>query len=260
MGRCAACRHLGRNREMRYEQFALLYDELMNDIPYEKWIQYIEAKKKEASISGNTLLDVGCGTGNIALPLVKKGYNVTGVDLSEEMLTIAQHKLAAFSVPLFMQDMRELELPEQYDMITIFCDSLNYVTDEEGVKQTFKRIHHHLKDEGLFLFDVHSLYKIHNVFENETFTINEEQIALIWNCFPGEMEDAIEHELTFFVKELDDESFVRFEEFHVQRAYEAARLKSWLEEAGFSIMSITDLEMNPVTEQTERIFFAARKK
>ncbi|WP_416827310.1 class I SAM-dependent DNA methyltransferase [Ectobacillus polymachus] len=244
---------------MRYEQFALLYDELMNDIPYEKWIQFVEMKKQEVHVSGKTLLDVGCGTGNIALPLAEKGYDVTGVDLSEEMLTIAQHKLVDFSIPLYQQDMRELELPEKYDIITIFCDSLNYVTDEEGVKQTFARIYHHLQDKGLFLFDVHSLYKIHHIFENETFTINEEQLALIWNCFPGEMKDSIEHELSFFVKEPNDETFVRFEEFHVQRAYEIASLQKWLEEIGFSIVSITDLEMNPVSEKTERIFFAAVK-
>lgn len=244
---------------MRYEQFALLYDELMNDIPYEKWIQFVEMKKQEVHVSGKTLLDVGCGTGNIALPLAEKGYDVTGVDLSEEMLTIAQHKLADFSIPLYQQDMRELELPEKYDIITIFCDSLNYVTDEEGVKQTFARIYHHLKDKGLFLFDVHSLYKIHHIFENETFTINEDQLALIWNCFPGEMKDSIEHELSFFVREPNDETFVRFEEFHVQRAYEIASLQKWLEEIGFSIVSITNLEMNPVSEKTERIFFAAVK-
>ncbi|WP_028399268.1 class I SAM-dependent DNA methyltransferase [Ectobacillus panaciterrae] len=247
---------------MNYEQFALLYDELMNDVPYEKWVAFVELKRQEAGSTGTSLLDLACGTGNITLPLVQKGYDVTGVDLSEDMLSIAQQKLAqaGHTVPFYQQDMRELELPQQFDCITIFCDSLNYVTKEQGVKETFARVHQHLKQNGLLLFDVHSLYKIHHVFMNETYTINENDVALIWNCFPGEDSDSVEHDMTFFVQGEDEDVYYRFDEFHVQRTYSIENLQAWLEEAGFSIMSITGDFTEGVTEKTERIFFAAKKK
>lgn len=247
---------------MRYEQFALLYDEFMNDVPYDKWVEYVEQKLQEAGITGKTLLDVACGTGNVTLPLVQKGYDVTGIDLSEEMLTVAQQKLAeaGYIVPFYQQDMRELELPQQFDCITIFCDSLNYVTEKAGVQETFARVHRNLKQNGLFLFDVHSLYKIHHIFINETYTVNEEAAALIWNCFPGEYPDSVEHELTFFVKDEQEDVYHRFDEFHVQRTYSITDLKVWLEEAGFLVMSITGNFFSEVTEQTERVFFAVKKK
>jgi ubiquinone/menaquinone biosynthesis C-methylase UbiE len=246
---------------MRYEQFALLYDELMNDVPYDKWVRFVETKLQEAGVSGKVMLDLACGTGNITLPLVEKGYDVTGVDLSEDMLAIAQQKTAqaGYMVPFYQQDMRELELPQKFDCITIFCDSLNYVTEEQGVKETFARVYNHLKQEGLFLFDVHSLYKIHHVFINETYTINQDDVALIWNCFPGEYQDSVEHDMTFFVRDEED-VYHRFDEFHVQRTYTVENLRSWLEEAGFSVISITGDFAGDVTDQTERIFFAAQKK
>ncbi|MFX3624464.1 MAG: class I SAM-dependent methyltransferase [Ectobacillus sp.] len=248
---------------MEYGQFALLYDELMSDVPYEKWVQFVERKYKETGLAGKKLLDLACGTGNITLPLVQSGYDVTGVDLSGDMLAIAQQKLmeAGCSVTFYEQDMRELELPEQFDCIVIFCDSLNYVTEEAGIKETFARISNHLKEDGLFLFDVHSLYKIHYVFKNKTYTINEEDVALIWNCFEGEQPNSVEHDLTFFVKDETENVYHRFDEFHVQRTYEIKQLRMWLEESGFSVISITgDFEEKAVTPETERIFFAAIKK
>ncbi len=247
---------------MSYEHFAFLYDELMSDVPYEKWVEFVEQTMKEQNIKGNKILDLACGTGNITLPLAKKGYNIIGADLSEDMLAVAQQKLAqeGFHVPFYQQDMTELELPEEFDCITIFCDSLNYVLEEEGVQRTFQRVYEHLKAGGLFLFDVHSLYKINEVFVNETFAVNEEAVALIWNCFPGELPNSVEHDLTFFTRDTEDNIYRRFDEFHVQRTYPIEELKRWLEETGFSILSITgDFEQKEVTSTSERIFFAAKK-
>ncbi|PHA00960.1 SAM-dependent methyltransferase [Bacillus pseudomycoides] len=247
---------------MRYEQFALLYDELMNDVPYEKWVEFTEHSLAQIGKTDAKILDVACGTGNVTLPLVKKGYDVTGVDLSEEMLTIAQQKLCeeGHFIPFYQQDMRELDVPGEFDCVTIFCDSLNYVLQEEGVQETFRRVYHHLHQDGLFLFDVHSLYKIHHVFQNETYTVNEEEISLIWNCFTGEETNSVEHDLTFFVRDEEEDVYHRFDELHMQRTYPVEELTKWLEEAGFTVLRVTgDFERIEVTEQTERIFFVAKK-
>ncbi|KZD34862.1 SAM-dependent methyltransferase [Bacillus cereus] len=247
---------------MKYEQFALLYDELMNDVPYDKWVEFTEESLQQASMKEAKILDVACGTGNVTLPLVRKGYDLIGVDLSEEMLTVAQQKLGGegYFIPFYQQDMRELDVPGEFDCVTIFCDSLNYVLQEDGVQETFRRVFHHLRQDGLFLFDVHSLYKIHHVFQNETYTVNGEEISLIWNCFPGEESDSVEHDLTFFVQDSEEDVYHRFDECHVQRAYSVEVLTKWLEEAGFTVLRVTgDFERIEVTEQTERIFFMAKK-
>lgn len=95
---------------MNYEQFALLYDELMNDVPYDKWVEFTEESLQQADMKEAKILDVACGTGNVTLPLVQKGYDVIGVDLSEEMLAVAQQKLgeAGYFIPFYQQDMRSL--------------------------------------------------------------------------------------------------------------------------------------------------------
>ncbi|ABS23281.1 MULTISPECIES: class I SAM-dependent methyltransferase [Bacillus cereus group] len=247
---------------MRYEQFALLYDKLMNDVPYDKWVEFTEESLQQAGMKETKILDVACGTGNVTLPLVQKGYDMTGVDLSEEMLAVAQQKLGAKGhfIPFYQQDMRELDVPGEFDCVTIFCDSLNYVLQEEGIQETFKRVFQHLRKDGLFLFDVHSLYKVHHIFQNETYTVNGEEIALIWNCFPGEVPDSVEHELSFFVQDPEEGVYHRFDEYHIQRAYPVELITKWLEEAGFSVIRVMgDFERMEVTEQTERIFFMVKK-
>ncbi|MFD3447665.1 class I SAM-dependent DNA methyltransferase [Microbacteriaceae bacterium 4G12] len=242
---------------MSYERFAFLYDELMSDVPYEKWVEFVERYMEHKG----SILDLACGTGNITLPLAKKGYNVVGVDLSEDMLAVAQQKLAEVGlfVPFYQQDMRELDLSQTFDCITIFCDSLNYLLEESSIQETFQKVWEHLRDDGLFLFDVHSLYKMHHLFQNQTYTVNEEDVALIWNCFEGEHPDSVEHEMTFFVR--DEDIYRRFDEFHTQRTYPVESLLAWLEKAGFSVISVTgDFTEAKVTSETERIFIAAQKK
>ncbi|GGE74751.1 class I SAM-dependent DNA methyltransferase [Priestia taiwanensis] len=241
---------------MAYGRFAHLYDELMSDVPYEKWMSYV---KQYVPAKGASVLDVACGTGTITQLFMQHGYNVTGVDLSEEMLAVAAGKVGD-KVPLYAQDMSQLDIGATFDVVTIFCDSLNYVLDEEDIKRTFASVYEHVKQDGYFLFDVHSLYKIHDIFANETFTVNEEEISLIWNCFEGEYEHSVEHELTFFTKDEQNDYYHRFDEFHVQRTFEPAQYIQWLEEAGFEVVSVrAEYGDEDVEETSDRIFFAARK-
>lgn len=242
---------------MSYQQFSYVYDHLMSDVPYDKWLTLVQ----KYVTGGASILDVACGTGTITEMLLDSGYHVTGVDLSEEMLVVASDKFAkkGYNIPLFAQNMAELELDITFDAITIFCDSLNYVTSEEEVKETFKRVYQHLNNDGYFLFDVHSLYKIHHIFMGETFTVNEDDVALIWNCFEGETSDTVEHEMTFFVKNEDD-LFERFDEFHVQRSFDIDTYIDWLEEVGFTVESITaNYGQSNVEEESDRIFFVVKK-
>ena len=188
---------------MSYEQFAYVYDELMKDAPYDKWLIQVTAKLEKYEVQGKRLLELACGTGEITVELAKHGFDISGVDLSDEMLLIAQEKAAnlGLSIPFYQQNMAELEGLGQFDCVTIFCDSLNYLQSENDVVATFQKVYDHLNPSGLFLFDVHSIYKMENVFANHTFAVNDEEVSYIWNCFPGEEPYSVEHDLSFFVKD-----------------------------------------------------------
>ncbi len=149
----------------------------------------------------------------------------------------------------------------EFDLITIFCDSLNYLENEQSVLDTFKSVYTHLKTNGLFMFDVHSLYKMTQIFMNQTFTLTDEAVSYIWECFPGEVPNSVEHELTFFVLDNEKNLYSRVEELHKQRTYPILMLEDWLNEAGFEVLTISaDFKEAAPTDQSERIFFTCRKK
>ena len=242
-----------------YTHLAQVYDVLMQDSPYDRWLEWVGDFWREHG-QPSTVIDLGCGTGSIAIPLAKAGYQVTGVDLSSEMLAIAYQKAqqAQATLRLMEQDMRELQAP-QVDSIISLCDSLSYLTEEEDVRQTFKQVRAHLNPGGYFLFDVHSPYKITHGFGNETFTLQEENVAYIWNCFCDEERLEVEHQLTFFIREPNG-LFQRVEENHTQRAYQPIQMIGWLREAGFTDIKLTaDFENLPPHLESERLFFSARR-
>lgn len=247
---------------MIYGRFASVYDELMKDVPYDKWVHFIQEKSAAFQASGTKLLDLACGTGELSVRFAKEGYEVTGIDLSAEMLAVAENKASeqGARIMFFQQDMTELELVDKYDIVGIFCDSLNYLPTAEAVKRTFARVYQYLHEEGLFIFDVHSLYKINEVFRNQTFTYDQGDICYIWHCYEGEAPNSVEHDLTFFV-ETSGGMFERFDEWHTQRTFSIEDYKNWLEGAGFEVLEVSgDFHPDAPKEDAERIFFTARKK
>lgn len=135
---------------MTYSNFAYIYDGLMKDAPYPLWVKYVQKMSDKYKKEIGSILDVACGTGSISIPLAKEGCRIIGVDLSEDMLAVAKSKaeLAKVNVSFFQQDMRELQGFSQVDLVVIFCDSLNYLTQEEDVLQTFKHVYQNLKPGG----------------------------------------------------------------------------------------------------------------
>lgn len=248
---------------MSYGRFAHVYDFLMSEVPYDKWINLFISKKEQYNINGLKVLDVACGTGEFSVRLAQKGYTVTGIDLSDEMLVIAKEKAdqSGVSIPFYQQNMIELETGEQFDSIVIFCDSLNYLHAESDVQSTFQRVYEQLKPGGLFMFDVHSVFKMEHVFAGQTFADVQDEVSYIWNAFEGPEPYSVEHELTFFVKEEEADRYDRFDEDHYQRTYDMQKYVAWLEEAGFTVKEIlADLEDQEPAEDSERILFVAIKE
>lgn len=247
---------------MSYKYFSSLYDELMDEAPYDQWLNFFEQQKNKYLPEAKKVMDLACGTGEVTLRLFERGYDVVGVDLSEEMLSVAQSKAfqKGLQISFYLQDMSQLDGLEGFDAVVIFCDSLNYLTSEEQVRNTFERVYGALREGGLFLFDVHSPYKMNCVFKNNTFAYNGDEISYIWNSFPREHKLSVEHELTFFVYDEETNQYDRYDELHKQRTFEPSQYKEWLEKVGFKTLAITgDFTDERVNDEHERIFFTLKK-
>jgi 2-polyprenyl-3-methyl-5-hydroxy-6-metoxy-1,4-benzoquinol methylase len=148
---------------MSYERFAYAYDRLMEGMPYGDWLRFARECWNQYGIQPKYVVDLGCGTGNLAIPLAIEGFAVTGIDLSEDMLSVAQQKAESYSsLPVkgsltwIQQDLREWELAEPVDAVICFCDCLNYLREEDDIMQAFLQTYNGLKPGGVFLFDVHT--------------------------------------------------------------------------------------------------------
>lgn len=233
----------------------------MKDVPYDSWLEYFLNRIPTENRKGR-VLDLACGTGSLSIPMAKMGFQVTGMDLSSEMLSVADEKARAehVSINFLQKDMSNLDGTELYEDIVCFCDSINYLKDEEAVKSTFRGVYDSLVSEGRFMFDVHSIEKIESIFQGKTFVSNDEEISFIWNCFEGEFPYSVEHELTFFVNDSDHSLYKRYDELHFQRTYPIEMYKTWLKDVGFSSIEIT-ADFNPLdNNDKERIFFFCKKK
>lgn len=243
-----------------YGQFASVYDLLMEDVPYDQYAAWIQLQAPANEYP--TLLDIGCGTGTLTLMFHQIGYDVTGIDVSEEMLAIASERLqlAGINAPLFAMSMDEIEGFSNVDIATIPIDSINYLTDEQQVIETFQRIYDLLRDGGKLLFDVHSVYKVDDIFMQSPFTYDDGDITYIWYTEKGEEDHSVHHDLTFFVRDEQTNQYDRFDEQHFQRTYPIETYENWLKEIGFKQVNITaDFTNNKPTSTSERIFFQAIK-
>lgn len=242
-----------------YTDFALVYDELMTDIPYDSYVELI--RLAIGDLNGKQILDVGCGTGLLSVKLARKGANVTAIDLSSDMLAVAEKRALDLALPIHFieQPMQEIQGEENYDVAVIAIDSLNYLQEREDVLQTFKGIHSSLKLGGKLLFDVHSTFKTDTIFLEGPFTFDNGRIAYIWETEQGDADHSVFSELAFFIRE-DNGLYSRFDESHVQRTFHVYEYVDMLREAGFTIERIfADWEDEPPTEESERIFYQVYK-
>ncbi|MGZ4162564.1 MAG: class I SAM-dependent DNA methyltransferase [Tumebacillaceae bacterium] len=249
-------------KQIAYGAFAELYDQLMQDAPYEKWLEFWDQALARYGSQPRHVADLGCGTGTLSLALFDRGFKVTGVDLSEDMLMIAESKVEHHSPRLrfLCQDLRELHLPEPCDVAISFCDSLNYLTEREDIRQVFARVKQSLRPGGMFLFDVHSVYKLREKLGNNVFYEVGDEVSYLWQSRFDPEKTTVEYDITFFVLEdEEDELYRRFQELHVQRAYEVDVLKGMLREVGFDTVEVyADFSWDVPTSTSERIFFVAK--
>jgi len=245
-----------------YEDFASVYDIFMDNVDYDMWVEYIHKLWNKYQVSPKLIAELGCGTGNITERLAQKGYDMIGIDISEEMLMVAREKAQEKelgNILYLLQDMTEFELYGTVDVVLSLCDSINYITEYEDIVQVFKLVNNYLDPNGLFIFDLNTEYKFKNILGDNTFADTQDKAAYIWqNCYDEE-EKINEYYVNFFI-ENEDGTYERTEECHYERAYSIQEIKSALKEAGMIFEASYDaFTMNPDNEKSERIYIVARE-
>jgi SAM-dependent methyltransferase len=303
-----------------YGKFAQVYEELMDEVPYDEWCDQIEAYIRQYGISvpasrskqivsfdqtvfdqtvfdqtafdqtafdqtafdqtafdqtsldqtdpdspllqteRNLVVDLGCGTGKFTRLLAEKGYDVIGVDNSEEMLAIATTKTKEEGADILylLQDMRELDLYSTVGTVVSVCDSLNYMVTDEDLLTVFERVNTYLYSGGIFIFDFNTVYKYEYVIGDTVIAENRSDCSFIWENVYDPESRCNEYDLTLFVQE-EDGRYNRFQETHCQRGYTLEEMVTLLQQTGMEILETKDADTHgAVTPQSERIYVVAK--
>lgn len=239
---------------MSYNTFALFYDRLTENADYEVRSDYISNFFSKYGNGGNRLVDLACGTGTLCSLFKEKGYKVTGVDLSPDMLTVAQTKCP--DSDFICTDISDFVINEKFDFCTCTLDSINHLQDINAVKKCFLSVYNCLNDGGIFVFDVNTIYKHNEILAENTFVFDEEDFFLSWdNESLGN--NKVRILLDFFV--YNGKNYDRFSEEFVETAYDVDELISALKD--FNIIGIYDeLSADVHKAESERIYFVCRRK
>ena len=246
-----------------YESFARVYDLFMDNVPYEEWGSYLTGLLREYGICSGTVAELGCGTGKMTRLLAAAGYDMIGVDNSEDMLEIASEKRAesGLNILYLLQDMREFELYGTVKAVVSICDSINYILEEDDLREVFSLVNNYLDPKGMFIFDLNTKYKYEQMGET-TIAENRKEASFIWDNYYDPEEEINEYELAIFIPEGEDSDLYRkFEEVHYQRAYDLATICRLLEEAGMEFVTAYDaFTKDAPRPESERIYVVAREK
>ncbi|MBR4184015.1 MAG: class I SAM-dependent methyltransferase [Lachnospiraceae bacterium] len=279
-----------------YNSFAYVYDEFMENVPYERWAKMLADILRGDGIEDGLLLDLGCGTGTLTRLMADLGYDMTGVDLSADMLSVAREyemnlqddaevrydptadseirdgdfdnegedeprvKDGDRSGILYLcQDMREFELYGTVRAVYSLCDCLNYITEYDDLVQVFKLVNNYLDPGGLFIFDMNTIHKFSEVLGDRIFAENGEDASFIWDNHYDEDTRINEYDLTLFIEE-EDGRYIRETELHRQKGYSIDEVKRALDTAGLVFLKVSDEDTGAeVTDETERVLFIARE-
>ena len=241
-----------------YTVLAQGYDRLTADVDYKRWADYVERHFRRLKRPVRSVVELGCGTGSLACLLARRGYSVTAVDLSSDMLTVAEQKCRGLDVTLLCQDMAKLTLPGQADAVICCLDSVNYVTRPAALRRTFRRVYNVLAPGGLFLFDAKTPAALEGA-DGRTYLDEDDGLYCVWRADWYPRRRVCAYGLDLFLQN-EDGLWERGGEYHEEYAYTMDELDGFLREAGFRhVRQYGDKVMTAPKEGAQRVFFAARK-
>ena len=246
-----------------YYSFAWVYDTFMDNIPYDEWTEYLAGLLKEYGVSQGLLLDMGCGTGSVTERLAARGYDMIGIDNSEEMLMEARDKMveSGQDILYLLQDMRSFELYGTVAAAVSICDSMNYILEKEDLEQVFRLVNNYLDPKGIFIFDFNTPYKYREIIGNQVIAENREDCSFIWeNTFDDDAQVNI-YDLTIFIQEEEDGLFRRYQETHYQKAWKTEDMIRAAGNAGMKVLAVYDAFTHdtPKTD-SERLYMSVQEQ
>ena len=250
---------------MIYDLIAPIYDKINEEIDYSSWADFIEKIIERNYEKGKPelLLDLGCGTGRMTVELAKRGYDMTGVDYSVEMLDAARARAAEAGLDgkilWLCQDIRAFELYGTVDVTVSCLDTLNHLTTPADLRCCFSLVHNYLDPDGLFMFDVNSPYKFEKIYGDNAYILEDEGVYCGWQNFYDEKSGVCDFYLSIFEEE--DGQYYRCDEHQQERCYTKDTLCRLLTESGFEVLEIvSDFDFTEPKDNTERYYIVARAK
>ncbi len=242
-----------------YKNTAGFYDRLTTDIDYNKYAEYFTAIfDKHAKKKPHSVMDLGCGTGGLTLALAEKGYDMTGIDASAQMLSVAFGKRGP-GILWINQNVTELDLFGTYDASVSLLDCVNHILDKTLLEKYFRLIFNYTEADGLFVFDINSEYKFRYIYGNNVFYSVDGDFSYIWQNDFNTTTGICTMDMTFFKQE--GELYRRFDTVNREKVYSVEYLSDLLEKSGFIIEAIyDDGSFEKLSGKTERIFFVCRRK
>ncbi len=224
---------MGNEMNEAYSVFAEVYDAFMEDVPYKEWADFLIGYLTDKGVGSGLVLDLGCGSGEIVRLLKEHGgYDMIGLDSSQEMLRLARDKEP--DALYLCQDMRSFELYGTVNAIVSVCDSINYITDKKDLLGLFRLVNNYLEAGGYFIFDLNTVYKYRYELGDNTFAEDREDKAFIWDNYYDPDTGINEYLLTLFIG--NDGVFRRYQEVHYERSYSLEEIKTLLSEAGMEFV------------------------
>lgn len=242
-----------------YEALAASYDRLTNDVNYEATVAFYREILAAEGLQPRTAVDLACGTGSVSVLLAEQGLRVTGVDLSEEMLTVAQQKADGLKNPprFVCQSLQQLTLPRGVDLAVCALDSLDYITAPDDCAEAIRRVYRALNPGGIFIFDVNTPEKL-RAMDGQVFLDEDDDVYCVWRGEFDEKTNICSYGMDLFQRQ--GGAWHRFFEEHREYAYSAVQLTGYLREAGFTDIRVYgDRRMEPPQPGEQRIYMKARK-
>ena len=247
---------------MSYDIFSSVYDILTENVNYQQIADKISSLLSQNEINGGLLLDLGCGTGTLSFFLEEKGFEIIGVDPSEDMLSVAnEKKYENDSSAIFLcQSGESLDLFGTIDCAVSCLDTINHIDSMEKVKETFRRISLFMNMGGVFVFDINTPYKHKKILGNNVFFYDMDEVYCIWHNSYDDKNFKTDIELDFFIKNEDNDDYQRYYESFSEYSYDVSAITEMLDECGFELIACyDDYSDNKVTDETQRITFVAKK-
>ena len=246
-----------------YSVFARYYDQLTANIDYKGRAEYFgRIIRRFNQTDNNILLDLACGTGSISQEMARQGFDVIGVDLSDEMLGIAIEKKfdSGLNIQYLCQDMRNIDMFGTIGITICALDSINHLSSAGDVRQVFEKVALFAEPKGLFIFDVNTLYKHRNILANNTFTYETDSVYCVWENSLDPKTDEVKMDLVFFEKE-ENGLWSRSSDSFSEKAYSEELIEQLLDECGLELVAkYGDDSFEPPKEDSQRIVYVARSR